>query len=74
MVVGPVSLERPSESRSLAVCLRQIRPEVRFTAARQIAAREPGWAQDVLAAAIAPSPTVYYVNESAWMRLVEVAA
>lgn len=67
-------LSRPSESRSLPVCLRSIRPEVRFKAAREVTAREPGWGPELLAAAAAPSSTVYYVQESAWMRLAQVAA
>lgn len=69
-----MTLATPSECRPLPVRLTQVKPEVRWSAARKIAAREPAWAVAVLAAALNPSNTTYYIAAEAWMDLAEVAA
>lgn len=67
-------LTRPSECRPLPVRLTDIRPEVRLRAAQRIAAKEPGWATEVLAAALRPSRTTYYVSADAWLHVARLAA
>jgi hypothetical protein len=69
-----MSLSRPSECRQLPVRLTEIRPEVRWSAARRVAAAEPGWATAVLLAALRPSDTTYYVSAGAWLDLSRMAA
>lgn len=67
-------LERESELRPLPVRLCDIKPLVRLRAARTVASQEPNVAYDVLAAAINPSRTVYWVEADALSTLLKVAA
>lgn len=69
-----MTLATMSDCRQLPVRLCDIQPLVRLKAARTVAQREPGWAHAVFAAAVNPSPTVYYVNEDALPILLQVAA
>jgi hypothetical protein len=69
-----VSLTEPSTSRLLPVRLTQIRPDVRYRAAQQIAERDPADGAQVLYAALNPSDTVYFVALEALPVLRMVAA
>lgn len=69
-----MTLTAPSEARPLPVRLTQIRPEVRYRAARMIAERDPVDGAACLWAALHPSETVYFVALEAWPILRSVAA
>lgn len=69
-----MTLEHPSLSRILPVCLDRIRPEVRYRAAQQIAERSPGDGAECLYAALHPSDTTYWVELEAAEILARVAA
>lgn len=69
-----MSLREPSARRGLPVSLRQIRAEVRVKAAHQMLVAHAADGEDVLAAAMFPSATVYWIAESARDLLAEVAA
>lgn len=62
-----MSLREASDRRSLPVTLRQVPEPVRWSALGECVRHTPdeGEKQDLLLAAVAPSPTVYFVAESA---------
>lgn len=61
-------------SRLLPVRLTEIRPEVRFWAAQQVAERDPAYGAECLYAALNPSDSVYFVALDALPLLRSVAA
>jgi hypothetical protein len=69
-----MTLTVPSFDRPLPVRLTQIRPEVRYRAAQQIAERSPGDGPECLFAALHPSDTTYWIALDAWPILRSVAA
>lgn len=61
-----------NDSRCLPVCLRDVKPSVRIDAAKRWARLEPQDGAAVFAAAISPSPTIYWVRETARDQLAKI--
>lgn len=65
-------LDQPSDQRQLAVRLTDIRPEIRTSAAQRCARTQPDKALLLLAAALKPSDTTYFIHGSAAAHLARI--